>query len=198
MLALLLGSQSAQGGITDSAHDFSAYGWSGGEICIVCHTPHNADTTVSAAPLWDHEVSNAVYVVYSSPTMDVPVGQPGPISKLCLSCHDGTVAADSFGGNAGGYFLTGNLDLETNLQDDHPIGIDWDHQTDQSVCSSCHDVYGYNPALLRDDVLSFSGPLGSMTLECGTCHDAHNSEGFPSLLRRSMVGSELCLVCHGK
>jgi len=39
-------------GISGSAHDFSGNGWSGGQICIVCHTPHNADATVAESPAW--------------------------------------------------------------------------------------------------------------------------------------------------
>ena len=81
--------------IVGSAHDFSGEGWSGGEICLPCHTPHNADTTEPDAPLWNHAVTSALYTLYDSPTMDVAPEQPRPASKLCLSCHDGTVALDS-------------------------------------------------------------------------------------------------------
>ncbi len=103
----------------------------------MCHTPHNADASVTDAPLWNHEVTTAIYTVYSSPTMDVPVGQPGGISKLCLSCHDGTVAVDNFGGTTDGAVTIGsyatppsyNPALTTDLSDDHPIGMEWDHQT---------------------------------------------------------------------
>jgi hypothetical protein len=92
----------AAAGITGSVHDFSAYGWSNGEICSICHIPHNGSTT-SDAPIWNHAVSSATYTLYSSSTMDVVAEQPGPgsYSRMCLSCHDGTVAVDSFGGNTG-------------------------------------------------------------------------------------------------
>ena len=198
LLAAWLGAPAAWGQMSGSAHDFSAQGWSGGEICIACHTPHSADTTLAGAPLWNHEVSVAVYEVYSSPTMDVVVGQPGAVSKLCLSCHDGTVAVDSFGGNSGTNFMTGDSNLSTILSDDHPIGIDWLHQTQPQDCSGCHDIYSGTPALLSPYALPFFGPFGSQKMECPTCHDAHNSAGFPGLLRRSTLGSELCLACHGK
>ncbi|MFQ6108814.1 MAG: cytochrome C, partial [Candidatus Aminicenantales bacterium] len=94
--------------ISGTAHDFSGDTWNtSGEICIVCHTPHNADTSVSAAPLWNHDVTTATYTLYSSSTLDATLGQPGDISKLCLSCHDGTVAIDSFGGATGSNFISG-------------------------------------------------------------------------------------------
>ena len=35
--------------ISGSAHDFSGHGWNtGGELCEVCHTPHNAVTGLTA------------------------------------------------------------------------------------------------------------------------------------------------------
>ena len=58
-------------------------------ICVFCHTPHNAK---SGTPLWNREMSGAVYKIYSSTTLDAKPGQPTGASKMCLSCHDGTVA----------------------------------------------------------------------------------------------------------
>ena len=44
--------------IVGSAHDFSDDSWNTtGQICLVCHTPHNADVTVNNAPLWNHETT---------------------------------------------------------------------------------------------------------------------------------------------
>ena len=54
-LLLTLTSLSVTAGtITNSAHDFTTKGWNTtGEICVVCHTPHGADTSVTVAPLWN-------------------------------------------------------------------------------------------------------------------------------------------------
>jgi predicted CXXCH cytochrome family protein len=180
--------------IAGSAHDFVGDGWNPTEeICIVCHTPHDADMTVPDSPLWNHDVTEAVYSVYSSPTMDVPVGQPGFVSKLCLSCHDGTVALDSFGGAAGDDYIGSEFKIDTDLRDDHPVGIDWEHQTQEVLpsCSGCHFVH--LPS-------SYVGPpFFDGKLECATCHDVHNQGApEPGLLRRTLAGSLLCLWCHGK
>ena len=59
------------------------------DICIFCHAPHN---TTGVGPLWNHALSAATYTPYSSSTLKATVGQPTGASKLCLSCHDGTVA----------------------------------------------------------------------------------------------------------
>lgn len=66
------------------------------EICVYCHTPHGG--TKGATPLWNRKLSSATYTPYTSSSLDAaailggPLGQPGGSSKLCLSCHDGTLA----------------------------------------------------------------------------------------------------------
>ena len=91
-------SLASAGTIVGSAHDFSGQGWSGGQICVPCHTPHKANITVADAPLWNHALTAATFTLYSSPTLNATLTQPGGGSKLCFSCHDGTVAINSFGG----------------------------------------------------------------------------------------------------
>jgi predicted CXXCH cytochrome family protein len=182
------------GQITGSAHDFSSELWNpGGEICIVCHTPHNATSSVANAPLWNHEDTVFTpYAVYSSTTLQAVVGQPDGISKLCLSCHDGTVALDSFGGATGGTNITGDALMGTDLSDDHPIS------------------FGYDAAQALDPEIRLSSYITSLggsidndllsggNMECSSCHDVHNSYGNTSLLVIDNVGSALCLTCHDK
>jgi predicted CXXCH cytochrome family protein len=182
------GSTAALATVVGTAHDFSTKGWSGGRICIVCHTPHGASQNV---PLWNHAMTSATYALYTSPTMDVTAGQPGYVSKLCLSCHDGTVAVDSYGGNQGSEYATGTALLGTNLADDHPIGIDWKHQTleTSAACQNCHFNDGIQPVL----------PFYDGKLECATCHEPHNNgTGGVKFLRKTVAGSQLCLHCHDK
>lgn len=185
------------GVIQGSHHDFSGNGWSSGEICIVCHTPHNADPygdNIIDAPLWNHDVDMAtVYALYTSPTMDVAAEQPRGISKLCLSCHDGVIAVDSFGGNSGSEFIGGASLIETVLSNDHPISIPWEHQTEirSGMCGGCHSHHGPNP--FQSELPFFDGYV-----ECATCHDVHNTVGYDHLLRLPTQNSEICFHCHGK
>ena len=58
-------------------------------ICIFCHTTHSER---SFAPLWNRESGAPVYTLYDSSTLYSRPGQPDGTSKLCLSCHDGTIA----------------------------------------------------------------------------------------------------------
>src|ERR1051326_4728424 len=59
------------------------------EVCFFCHTPHRG---TGQTPLWNHTLSSVTYTPYSSSTAKATIGQPTGASKLCLSCHDGTVA----------------------------------------------------------------------------------------------------------
>ena len=191
---VFVGVASAQG-ITNSKHDFSTKAWSGGSICVVCHTTHAADTTVADAPLWNHEVTAATFTPYSGAgTLDAIVGQPSGVSKLCLSCHDGTVALDSFGGNTGGSTIGGGANVGIDLSDDHPISFPYD-ATLATTDGGLHDPSGTNSGLggtIADDLL-----FGN-SLECGSCHDVHDAAGNTRLLRVLNTNSALCLTCHNK
>ena len=192
MLSTFLFGQS----IVGSAHDFSNETWNAtGEICVVCHTPHHADNTVSDAPLWNHEVTTATFTPYSSGTLDATVGQPNGSSKLCLSCHDGTVAVDNFGGRTNGNeFVSGNDLIGTDLTDDHPVSFVYD-ATLASTDGGLNDPTTTNSGLggtIDDDML-----IGSQ-LQCASCHDVHNGSGVGHLLVKSNSNSDLCLTCHAK
>ena len=182
--------------ITGTSHDFSGAGWNSvsGEICIVCHTPHNADSTVTTAPLWNHEVTTATYSVYTSDTLNATTGQPDGVSLLCLSCHDGTVAIDSFAGNTGSIFITGDADVGTDLRDDHPISFVW---TDAGIgaedngLNSVTDASGLGGTIDED-------MLFGTKMQCASCHDAHGVATVPYFLVKSNAASDLCLTCHNK
>ena len=189
--------------ITGSAHDFSGLPNTKGEICLPCHASHNNDNSVTDAPLWNHEVTQAVYTTYTSPTLDAgtPPGnldQPGGASKLCLSCHDGTVAIDSFGGQTGSIFLVGDANLGTDLSNDHPISFIYDTALAQA------DGELWDPATTPSGITGTAGGtiqdemLFADKLECSSCHDVHNQFNNGELLLKPNGGSALCLTCHNK
>jgi len=69
------------------------------EICVFCHTPHGAsflnDGTTAVTPLWNRYIDeDQSYTPYDSSSIDAYTSPPQPTgeSKLCLSCHDGTIA----------------------------------------------------------------------------------------------------------
>jgi len=184
------------GQILGTAHDFSGDAWnSSGEICIVCHTPHDGDLTVLESPLWNHEITSAVFTLYSGSTLDATLAQPSAESQLCLSCHDGTVALDSYGGTTGIIFITGGGLVGTDLSNDHPISFTYDAAL-VTADGGLHDpttaLSGMPGGGTISDDLLFGGEM-----QCASCHDVHGT-GFTSLLRVDNAGSALCLTCHDK
>ena len=196
--AFLTTAVSSWGQIAGSMHDFSTRAWNTTtEMCIVCHTPHHADVSVQDAPLWNHEVTTTVFSLYSSPTLDAILSDPTASSRLCLSCHDGTVAVDSFGGRNGSEFTVGPFVIGTDLSDDHPVSFIYDAllaTTDGGLHSPDTTPSGLG-GTIQDDLLF------NDSLECSSCHDVHNAGNSAigeGLLRVSNAGSALCLTCHDK
>mgnify|MGYP001823917022 FL=1 len=186
------GTASAQ--IANTAHDFSGDTWSGGEICVVCHAPHNNAATVSGAPLWNHALTTTTgFTPYDSNTFNATAGNPSGTSLLCLSCHDGTVALDSFGGTTGTTFLTGADNLGKDLSNDHPISFAYDTAlatADGELFDPATATTALGGTIAAD--LLFGG-----SMECASCHDVHGT-GNTALLLIPNTGSDLCLTCHNK
>ena len=183
---------SASGQIVGSDHDFSSYAWSDGEICKPCHTPHFA--MVGLPRLWNHELTVASYTLHegagtAEDDFDI-------YSRLCLSCHDGTVALDSFGGQTGSSFVPVGKNLGTDFTDDHPVGSDALYPPDP-VPSWWAGAFQASPDGLSLE--EWEDSLGTVhdVVSCVTCHNPHNRGGF-DLLAKSNNASALCLSCHIK
>jgi predicted CXXCH cytochrome family protein len=193
--AILCGT--ADAAITGSAHDFSTASWNfQGEICQPCHTPHDA-VADAGAPLWNHLTTKATFQLYASPTFNgsSTIGQPSGTSKLCLSCHDGTVALDSFGGFAAGKtFVPNGAKIGTDLRTSHPISFAYDAAlvtADRGLFDPMVKNSGLGSTIQVD--LLHQGKM-----ECTSCHNVHNQSGADFLLVKSNAGSALCLTCHNK
>lgn len=174
-------------GIQGSKHDFSNKSWnSSGEVCAPCHTPHHADATFK--PLWSHQTTTANFRLYSSSSLKQTPEQPRQISLQCLSCHDGTVALDSYGSNRGSTMINQASLVGIDLSNQHPVSVKWKHQTTLSDCLICHTT---GKKTVTNEVPFYDGYV-----ECATCHDVHNGTNNPKFLRLSMNKSTLCTHCH--
>lgn len=209
-LSLLAAGTVNAGTIVGTDHDMSGSGWSGGEICVVCHTPHTSDTSVIEAPLWNHELTTRTFAMYSSPTLDATQdAQPTGASKLCLSCHDGVTAIDSFGGNTGSNVMTGDhaVGSSDNLTDDHPISIVYD-TTLSTTDPGLFDPATRNVTVGAGGDKTRTGTVAELMVpdgkvQCSSCHDVHNNFVGPGtndqpFLRVSKANSQICLTCHNK
>jgi predicted CXXCH cytochrome family protein len=202
---LAAGGAMAASDIANTKHNFSNSGtpnpgdWANNEICAPCHVPHGGDQSV--APLWAHDLTSASqsYQVYSSTTMNVTpdntLGSTHAGTRLCLSCHDDTVALASFTGatstntdTIATLYPNSNAVLGTDLRNDHPVMFTYQDSIDDGD-AELEAVSGGNMRLWG---------ASSTEVECLSCHDPHGEDGVDYLLWKDNTGSAICLDCHIK
>ncbi len=181
--------------VVNSPHNLSASGtgrvkaMTESEVCIFCHAPHNSSPV---RPLWNRQMPTEAYTIYGSRSLAARPGQPTGMSKMCLSCHDGTIALGAVISRDqvivmadGTTTLTGSKNLGTDLSDDHPISFRFDSA-----------LVGRNAKLKSPSGLPSSLKLDSNAeLQCTTCHDAHNNSLGKFMVMRN-DNSEMCRSCH--
>jgi predicted CXXCH cytochrome family protein len=163
--------------ITGTSHDLRSLGLANGinQICIPCHTPHNADVSNPNLPLWNRDQPN-------------PQGFEGLgwASDVCLSCHDGTIAVDKFGEFSGTTNMTeinGGRYVVNDVDGTHPVGSD--------------AIYANSSSPMEPGITDSSSPVKTFDgqVECSSCHNVHDNT-YGSFLADTMDGSTLCLDCH--
>ena len=158
-------------------------------VCVFCHTPHHATTD---GPLWSRKSNISMYVPYASTTIIAEPQQPLGPSRLCLSCHDGTVA---LGKLVGDYPLSTlgqipsdadpkkNSNLGLNLTTSHPISMPY------GMSSELHDAVTLEAKGIKLEEGTY--------VECTSCHDAHNNQFGNFLVQDSSTQHDaLCTSCH--
>lgn len=166
-----------------SSHSMNVSG-GGEEDCAFCHTPHGMTTN---KVLWNVKLTTAVYKIYQSTSLDAKVGQPTGSSKLCLSCHDGTVAPTNIKGDnrIATQSLPGEVTLGTDLSDDHPVSFAYTAEI------LALDPQIRSPATLPDHLKLDK----NFEMQCTTCHDPHTNI-FGHFLVMPNYQSQLCTSCH--
>lgn len=180
------------------------------EVCVFCHTPHQANP---AAPLWNHTRSSvSAYGVYASPTLNAApseIAGGSDTSMLCMSCHDGTIGVNNlvnFANDTGANPTMGSgheLDVNgrilasrpsntgTDLTNDHPVNFVYD------AGLAAADGGLVTPASASWVDAGQTVPLFAGRVQCASCHDSHDNT-YPPFLTKSNTGSGLCKTCHGK
>lgn len=193
--------------IVNSKHDLSNSSTTTGpkastndEICVFCHTPHNAGA-MGFAPLWNRTTAKATVIytgvaINNNATLATVNASDAP---LCLSCHDGLSLTDplknpsnrfTVANNTAGLaeISNNNAKLGTDLRNDHPVG------------------FNYNATLISDDTelntLADATTDGAQFFKgnqmwCSSCHDVHDNT-YGAFLITSNSASKLCLACHIK
>ncbi|HEV8539509.1 MAG TPA: cytochrome c3 family protein, partial [Bacteroidota bacterium] len=172
------------------------------QVCVFCHTPH-LPKQFAAEQLWNHQASTSEYSLYSSDYLtninySAP-SQPNARSKLCLSCHDGTVAIGAVYNNGGPQTIAMQNDVTTmppqaagdigtSLANDHPVGYPYDNTRDPELVA--RPFPWQTPVRLDPDA-------SNGTVECITCHEPHDNSNT-KFLRVANANAALCTFCHSK
>lgn len=196
------------------------------EVCIYCHAPHNADSTV--VPLWGHK--DTTFTGYSmaksywvKPGASGVDSQPLGISKKCLSCHDGTVAIGALiSGDIAMTSLTDRLNPDGTLKPYDPVSTH-DHDTRPGyigkdlrgghVISFVYSDTLFTNASTYTKLVSWANISetdrksmfdGEKKMHCHSCHDPHadwcdeTGNDTPGTVGRDPLWRKPCGTVGGK
>ncbi len=159
-------------------------------------------------PLWSRPLSRAQY---ATPELrrgrgaGEPAPQPDGSSRLCLSCHDGTIALGEVVGETGPIAMAGagrigpgrRGFIGTDLTGSHPVSFVV-RGSDAVPDASDTDMGIRSLAAILGDREVRLDAEGKM--QCTTCHDPHSDRYYvPDRVPRFWVKSsveEVCLTCH--
>lgn len=205
-------------GFAGSPHDFSGQDAgsdqrSGRTVktgpCTFCHTPHRAQGTKL---LWNHTYSNNTYTwteitqtTGGTPLPTITQDWTGP-TKLCLSCHDGSVAIGDiawFNRQAwtGGRAInkdrhdSGSKNIASttgNMRGNHPVAHPYPFQQigstyNQATTGGRVKLVNFNPDPTSRGIRLFNDATGEVIgrpvtgrsgIECTSCHGVHNEKGL--------------------
>lgn len=143
----------------------------------------------------------------------------GP-SRLCMSCHDGVTAVDSYYGEVKNHIMIPlavppfpGMPVISNIgSKSHPIGF---AMTDiipgyPGAMSQDNNILTLNDSSTYTTGNAFTGPtiisrlFGGALMTCSSCHDVHNSLNKVSyqagaqnyLILGTQTNSGLCRSCH--
>jgi hypothetical protein len=174
-------------------------------LCNYCHIAHkfsNVTAPATAGPLlWNHTLSGKTsYGVYTSSTFsgyntditDLGSVATPTVSNLCLSCHDGTIAIDSWYSavrtTQNSVFMPADRTV-TDLTQQHPVNFTYN--------AALANAAGL---LVPASTTSVDGageiPLFEGKMQCATCHDPHNGKGIMTQAFPSQPSGTFCTYCH--
>lgn len=224
--------QNPGAGLAGSEHDFSGFPAGTGAVvtglCTFCHTPHKA---VQTRLLWNHTLSqntfawsDATSTVGGTRLPTVSTAWTGP-TKLCLSCHDGSVAVGDIqwfnerawtGASAldPTKYSSGPFNTATpggDLKGNHPVAFPYPYNGAPNTYNGTTTgnrvellEFVSDPTTLKIRLFNDSsggveaGPIAGHTgMECSTCHDPHNGTAVQAefFLRGTLGGSDANYIC---
>jgi predicted CXXCH cytochrome family protein len=177
------------GTVRGSKHDLSVTGpgpiraTNETDVCVFCHVMHGARPGLSSRP-----DTTAKHLPYESSTVSARPGAPTGASRVCLSCHDGTIAVGKIVRREIRMTVRtipeGNRsNLGTDLRGTHPVSF---------------KPTGVGHARRPDPGSPAHLDKGG-EVQCTSCHDPHVEWNDPvqgKFLVMPNRSSQLCRTCH--
>ncbi len=196
--------------LAGSDHDFTIGGGGASSLCITCHSPHKAGMTPL---LWNHKLATHAGYSWSDATKTTG-GTTLPTNilttwsgstKMCLSCHDGTVGVGTL--YFGSYTYGGSLPpvitnaAGTDLKGNHPVAVPYPYgglknTYNTNTTGDLVPLTEYVPTPTK--VKIFADPsvaTNNRGMECASCHNPHDDTNG-AFLRDAK--SAFCSNCHIK
>jgi predicted CXXCH cytochrome family protein len=143
----------------------------GQSFCVICHAAGKGHEE----HLGEAHFNSRYVVTDSAQEID-------PMSKNCISCHDGTYSS-SVTVKVGKWFHQEEL-IPYDMRS-HPIGVDYERaRLDRRSRTDLRPMNMVDPR-----IKFFDGRVG-----CGSCHDPYSDLGKKLVM--SDKGSRLCFACH--
>ncbi len=191
--------------VADSKHNLSTTGvgvhsTTVTQVCIFCHSPHNA---MGGTSLWARQLPDpSSFELYlASPTL-TPAAlsaqfDSSNVSLLCLSCHGGTLenlGPDMVDPN--GTWSKSGVNWDGKTPVNHPVGFDYALAQSQNP-TKLGTPLQVSAALGSSNVFLRSSLTGTnySSMECSTCHLVHDNAN-PPFLRIANANNAFCLACH--
>ena len=180
------------------------------EVCVFCHTPHGAsrEGIKIRAPIWNRQLPKGEYQMYDqvwSKSFEAEINDPNRrrptgYSRLCLSCHDGTIALGNVLNKAGSGGLDGSYTMEyptgqspagpfgsipvgegatsqntralgRDLRNDHPISM----RFDSALLAKDAEFVNPGPAVRRPFTQSTPTPLSPLRRASGKDNNIYDT-----------------------
>ena len=189
------------------------------QVCVFCHTPHNARPQTV---LWNRNDTTQTFGHYSSQTLKLHTdsttrtasdykNEPSGSSRLCLSCHDGVTAL-------GAVIVGGPIEINSSTT----TKMAGSHVFDRTkITNSHHPVSFIYNSIVRDRLNTLEG-AGTYRLpsdipavaevrldkerrmQCTTCHDPHQTQFADALTpfwvmpgaNATDAHDKVCTACH--
>ncbi|MEW6380637.1 MAG: cytochrome c3 family protein [bacterium] len=186
-----------------------------------CNNCHGFIDLDQPADTWQLSSYHRKHIVVTTPNKDTT----GMAKILCTKCHAGTCTDNEntiredigyanhvngkkdiiFADPNGKYAADRTCSVNCHSRDGRLLSVSWEEQNPESVCGTCHDVFGPGRTISKDGhavhLISDRGPGPHSPEQCNDCHTSHDDpahcNGVPDFKDgQTLAQTSVCDKCH--